>query len=106
MRGLLGHSWDFVDQLRNRATQDLFALTVANLPADDPTAFENMDDLEDESRDEHVRVLTRARSAASALESDTIAPIEQRQLSIPSVWSAIDSPHRVLELKLRICQAN
>jgi hypothetical protein len=79
----------------------------ADIPVDDPAAFDNMDDIEGESRDAQVGVmLTRAQTAARVLQSETMPPIERQQLSIPSAWSSIESPYQVLELNLRICQAN
>ena len=106
MRTLLGQLWNCLDHLRGDTPHDLCAAD-ADLPVDDPTAFENIDGNEDEPHDDPVRVrLTRAQTAAGVPQSDTLAPIERRQLSIPSAWSSIGSPHRVLELTLRICQAN
>lgn len=106
MRQRLGQLWECLDRLRARTlTQDVFP-NDAEIPPDDPTAFDDMDDIEGESRDEQVGVrLTRAQTAARVGECETMAPIEQRQLPIPSAWPSFDSPYRVPELKLRIPQA-
>jgi uncharacterized coiled-coil protein SlyX len=106
LRDLLNHSWESLEQLRRRTTQDMYTSDTA-IDTDDPTAFDDIDAEDEGSRDEESRgVFTRAQTAARGIDAEIVVPIERRPLSIPSTWSSMENPHRHVELELRMHQAD
>jgi hypothetical protein len=105
LRELLNHSLQSLELLRLQATGGVFT-TTPTLPGDDPTAFDDMDENDEESRDMESRgTATRSQTAARGLDTG-VPPIENQHLSIPSNWVSSDNPHRAVELSLRIIQAD
>lgn len=91
---------------RQQTTADVFG-AIDFSPADDPSAFDDMDEPEDESRDHRVR---DAQSEDQTADQGTdglgnVVPVEMRRLSIPSTWSSSANPYRAVELHCRMEQA-
>jgi hypothetical protein len=100
LRERLARELELMDQRRQLATGSLFCADDPHT-TDNPSAFDDLDEPEEQSRDQN---LVTPDSAAHEVLAE-IVPVEMRLLALPSSCSSCPSRDREAELSLRIGQA-
>jgi hypothetical protein len=106
LREILTTQFGVLYQLQLHATTGMFMVDHTLQPEDEPLAFDDIDDIDQEPHEETQSPIPAEPAAFVTAPDSMVEPPETRRLSIPSTWVSTDNIHRGTELQLRIRQAS